>query len=236
MSDRFTTWNLPPPPGFRGFDDQREVTIYRRRLPHWRQDGATYFVTYRLGDSLPAARLRELDALWADWARLHPPPRSRAAWERITRARAARIERWLDELHGSCLLAQQQCAEEVVQAMRYFDGRRYELASYVVMPNHVHALVTPTQPKRHPLERIVGGWKQRSSSQIGIAAQTDNDERGGLWQRETHDGIVRDEEHLYRVLRYIGNNPSKAGLAREACLAWVRPDWQRAGWTFDMVV
>lgn len=48
--------------------------------------------------------------------------------------------------------------------MRHFDGHRYQLASLVVMPNHVHALVTPTQPERYPLERIVGGWKQWSSS------------------------------------------------------------------------
>ncbi|HEX7380001.1 MAG TPA: hypothetical protein VF278_22960 [Pirellulales bacterium] len=57
---------------------------------------------------------------------------------------------------------------------------------------------------------------------------------GELWQKETHDRIVRNLEHLYRALRYIGDNPPRAGLTRVACRCWVRPDWEAAGWTLDM--
>ena len=41
--------------------------MYQRHLPHWRQDGATYFVTFRLADSLPQSKLDELKALKAEW-------------------------------------------------------------------------------------------------------------------------------------------------------------------------
>ena len=52
---------LPPaPPGFRGLDPNKSLRIYTRHLPHWRQDGATYFVTFRLADSLPEAKLIEI--------------------------------------------------------------------------------------------------------------------------------------------------------------------------------
>ena len=226
---RSSVWNLSAPPGFRGLDDQREVAIYMRRLPHWRQDGATYFVTFRLADSLPKTRLRELDAMHAELEQRYPPPRSRDVWERIARAGHERIERWLDESHGACVLAEPRFAAHVVQAMHHFDNERYELSSYVVMPNHVHALVRPMLPQRFPLEAIVGSWKQFSSSQIGRAIGN----RGNLWQEETHDRIVRDEEHLYRVLQYIGRNPSKAGLPPNACPMWVRPDWEKLGWRFE---
>ena len=53
------------PPGFRGLDPNKRVRIYTRHLPHWRQDGATYFVTFRLADSLPEAMLIEIRNLRA---------------------------------------------------------------------------------------------------------------------------------------------------------------------------
>jgi len=224
-----SVWNLAAPPGFRGFDEQREVAIYSRRLPHWRQDGATYFVTFRLADSLPEARLRELDALQAALERRYPPPRSRATWDQIVRARAERIERWLDESHGSCLLADSQLAVQLTDALHHFDDERYVFGCYVVMPNHVHALVRPLEPRHFPLEKIVGGWKQYSALRIGAATGR----RGNLWQPESHDRIIRDEEQLYRALQYIGRNPAKAGLPSDRCLRWVRQEWAALGWRFE---
>ena len=68
---------LPPaPPGFRGWDPDKRVRIYTRHLPHWRQDGATYFVTFRLADSLPEAKLTEIKNLRAWWEHNYPEPRS----------------------------------------------------------------------------------------------------------------------------------------------------------------
>jgi hypothetical protein len=72
------TWNLPPAPlGFQGLRDDLPLEVYEQHLPHWRQDGATYFVTFRLNDSLPQPRLRELDFFRAKWQQRHPPPHSR---------------------------------------------------------------------------------------------------------------------------------------------------------------
>jgi hypothetical protein len=76
-------WNLPPPPGFQGLHPDKPLTGYYRFLPHWRQDGATYFVTFRQNDSLPKAKLDELKLLKEEWERRHPPPRSREAWEQF---------------------------------------------------------------------------------------------------------------------------------------------------------
>lgn len=59
-------WNLDPPPGFQGLREDLPLQVYTRHMPHWRQAGATYFVTFRLGDSLPEARLLELERLKSD--------------------------------------------------------------------------------------------------------------------------------------------------------------------------
>ena len=69
-------WNLPPPPGFQGLHPDKPITVYQRHLPHWRQDGATYFVTFRLADSLPQSKLDELAALKEAWGRRHAPRRT----------------------------------------------------------------------------------------------------------------------------------------------------------------
>jgi hypothetical protein len=82
------TWNLDPPPGFQGLHPDKPVTMYRRHLPHLRQAGATYFVTFRLGDSLPREMLDELSSLRADWERRHPPPRSDQQLDELCRMRA----------------------------------------------------------------------------------------------------------------------------------------------------
>src|SRR5262249_30711659 len=90
-------WNLPPPPHFQGLDPAKQVTMYHRHLPHWRQDGASYFVTFRLADSLPQQKLQELAFKKAEWERAHPPPRTKQDWEKLAREVMEYIEYWLDQ-------------------------------------------------------------------------------------------------------------------------------------------
>lgn len=97
------------------------------------------------------------------------------------------------------------------------------------MPNHLHAVVRPTEGKKNSLERILGSWKQFSSARIN----EERGERGALWQEESFDRIIRDEEHLYRAIQYIGRNPEKAGLPPGACPLWIRPAWEQMGWRFE---
>ena len=68
-------FNLPPPPGFRGLQPDIPVKMYQRHLPHWRQKGATYFVTFRLADALPQSKLDLLKRWRETWEREHPSPR-----------------------------------------------------------------------------------------------------------------------------------------------------------------
>jgi putative transposase len=222
-------WNLQPPPGFQGLREDKPLEVYVRHLPHWRQEGATYFVTYRLGDSLPKVKLDELAALRRDWEQQNSPPWGRDVLECLARQLAGYTEEWLDEGMGSCVLKEPSCAGLVTEAMHHFDGERYEAGAYVVMPNHVHAILRPLACTVHPLETILGSWKQFSSRRINGQSGA----KGDLWQQESYDRIVRDEEHLYRCLQYIGRNPAKAGLARNECPIWIRPEWAALGWKLD---
>ena len=223
-------WNLPAPPGFQGLREDLPLTMYFRHLPHWRQEGATYFVTFRLADSLPKVKLDELAGIRREWERLHPPPHERQSLEALARQQTERIERWLDEGMGSCLLKEQSASTLLTEAMHHFDGKRYTLGAYVVMPNHCHVILRPLALGEHELEAIVGSWKQYSAKRINEQRAT----KGEVWQDESYDRIVRDEEHLYRCLQYIGRNHAKAGLTRDDCPLWIRPEWLALGWRFEV--
>jgi putative transposase len=204
-----------PPPGFFAMSQDEPVRFYRRHLPHWRQDGASYFVTFRLGDSLPQHRLQELAEYREAWLRKYEDA-TEDDWEAYQLEIARRVEKWLDQGYGACVLRDAAVARVVEQAMRHFDGDRYSLFSLVVMPNHVHALVKPHSG--HELEEVLQSWKSYTSLKINRMLKSS----GSLWQAEGFDRIVRDSGHLRRVVRYIERNPEKIG---EECPRWTTPAW-----------
>ncbi|MEX0716054.1 MAG: transposase [Planctomycetaceae bacterium] len=219
-------FNLPPPPGFQGLRDDLPRTVYRRTLPHWRQDGATYFVTFRLHDSLPQSKLRELREFKREWHRRRSASHSDDALARET---MRRVERWLDKGMGSCMLRSADVSARVAEVLVEHDGADCELGCFVVMPNHVHAVLRPLTPAELPLEAVLKRIKGASACEVNALLSRS----GTFWQHETFDRIVRDAEHLWRVIQYIGRNPELAGLRSGEYRLWIRPSWQECGWQFE---
>jgi type I restriction enzyme R subunit/putative DNA methylase len=174
----------------------------RGYLPHRDRAGLLQSITFRLADSLPQEKLRELDAELACLSA-----------ERRDAERRRRIEEWLDSGMGCCALGHPLVAGTVQDSLLHFNGERYQLLAWCIMPNHVHVLVEP----RHPVARIVQGWKSVTSRQV--LARNEELQLGipdprHLWMREYWDRYIRDDNHLRRVTGYIYNNPVKAGLCR----------------------
>jgi REP element-mobilizing transposase RayT len=188
------------------FNPYADIRFTANRLPHWQQDGAVYFVTFRLADAVPHRLRTQWESEREAWLRVHPKPWS-VETEREYHVRfSGAIERWLDVGHGSCILRGHDCAEIVTEALRYFDGERLTLISSVVMPNHVHALFV--QNAGWPLEKLVRSWKSFTSRKINSLLSRD----GSPWQRDYFDRLVRDEKHFASCVRYIRRNPSKGRL------------------------
>jgi carbamoylphosphate synthase large subunit/REP element-mobilizing transposase RayT len=193
-------------PVFQPFREHAEVQIQRRNLPHWEQPGATYFITFRLADSVPSPLLAQWTQEFESWSQHHPKPwDSKTAYEYLTRFVEPR-EHWLDQGHGSCALRDPRTAEIVASALRHFDGERYHLDAFVVMPNHVHVLVMPTAG--HSLSDILHSWKSFTANQVNkLVGST-----GKFWMEESVDRIVRDWDSLVEYRDYIAANPEKAKL------------------------
>ena len=214
------------PAGFRGLHPDLPVRVYHRHLPHWRQDGATYFVTFRLHDSIPQHQLQALKRWRTLWEENHPEPRSEETWSRFASEITARTDRYLDQGYGECVFQERELADVMAESMLKFQNQRYLLSCFTVMPNHIHLAICP-QPgfKLEELMQAMKGYVARKVNRILGRC-------GRLWEQESYDRIIRDEEHLWRVVQYIGNNACAAGLARRTWKRWIHEQWQQSGWKF----
>ncbi|EMI21614.1 hypothetical protein RMSM_01458, partial [Rhodopirellula maiorica SM1] len=138
MNDNF---NLPAPPNFRGLHPDLPIRIYQRHLPHWRQVGASYFVTFRLADSIPQQQLQALKRWREIWERNNPEPRSESQWKELAREITSKTERWLDDGYGACELEQPQIATLMRDSLLKFQDDRYFVSCFEIMPNHVHVVM-----------------------------------------------------------------------------------------------
>jgi carbamoylphosphate synthase large subunit/REP element-mobilizing transposase RayT len=191
---------------FRGFDPYGEVIQRQRNLPHREQPQATYLVTFRLADSVPQKLLQHWREEQDTWLKFHPKPWDWKTEREYHRRFVEQREDWLDRGHGSCLLRDSGTAQIVADALRFFDGKRYYLDAFVIMPNHVHALVQPTGD--NSLSEILHSWKSFTENEINRLMRR----REELWMHESYDHIVRDWEELLSWRRYIAGNPEKARL------------------------
>jgi REP element-mobilizing transposase RayT len=179
------------------------------KLPHWRQENATYAVTFRLADSLPASVLegwrRERREI-VERAILMERSLTKYEEERLAELYSDKVQQWLDRGHGSCALRDPRVAGLVAGAITHFEGQRYDLHAWCVMPNHVHVVVQPRPDQ--PLSRILMSWK-------GFTGKEARKLLGGnaaFWESESYDHIVRDATDLARQIKYVLGNPVKAGL------------------------
>ena len=203
-----------------GADNRLRSGVHTRGyLPHVKREGASYFVTFRLADSLPRQMLLEFESEKAQrlqrvYAQQEAATKARQSAARITqsieqieRDFRRRLERFLDTGYGTCWLAHAEIAEIVARAMRFFEGKRYRLDAWTVMPNHVHAVLWPTT--NESLGAIVQSWKRYAAREANkILSRTGQ----AFWQPESFDHWVRDDEEHARCCRYVIFNPVKAGL------------------------
>jgi putative DNA methylase len=193
-------WTEPPSPEearqrFKGW-------YAPKHLPHFDAPGTRQFITYRLADALPATRRREWEAFLA---------------LEDDEEKQRKIEAYLDTGYGECHLRDPRIADLVQENLWYHDGAKYRLLAWVIMPNHVHALVEIWNVS---LGEVLKSWKSYTSK----AANNILRRTGTFWEEDYFDRYLRDEEHYRRVVRYIESNPARAGLAK-APEQW---DWSSA--------
>ncbi len=170
----------------------------RGYLPHFDPGDILQFITLRLADSVPIKVIEK----WKTQLFNEPEEESRRILEE-------RIERYLDCGYGACWLGRSGVATIVENSLKHFDGRRYQLYSWVIMPNHTHFIIRPR--KGFGLSEILKSHKsytaRESNKLIG--------RRGQFWQEDYFDRTIRDLGHMIDTTSYIDFNPVKAGLCKK---------------------
>ena len=177
---------------------------FRGYLPHVEGARRVYFVTFRLADSLPREVLDELREE-RRLRRIETPAAGDIA-KRLSDSTAKKVERMLDRGSGACHLRQPEIGKMVASAICRFDGERYQLHAWCVMPNHVHAVVEPMGAWK--LARILHAWKSFTAHKANAILRNG----GEFWQREYYDRMLRNGREFLRAVEYVAKNPEKAGL------------------------
>ena len=179
-------------------------------LPHLKREGASYFVTYRLAGTLPKDVLFKFKAEHEVIIATAQAARRPLTWheqEELFRWYSTRVDKYLDAGHGDCRLARPEIADLTADAIRFQAGKRFDLHAWVVMPNHVHAVLRPRPD--WTLSGLLKSWKGFSAREANRILK-----RTGtiFWQAESFDHVIRDDDDLHRCCHYTTMNPVNARL------------------------
>jgi len=170
----------------------------RGYLPHFDGTALPQFISFHLADSLPVKVIKQ----WQDELKCLEYEQERILLQR-------RIERYLDCGHGELLLQDERVAGMVQDSLLKFDGSRYRLFAWVVMPNHLHSLVT--RYENYQLKDILHSIKSYTAHEANKLLNRS----GQFWIEDYFDRYIRDERHFRQTIAYIEMNPVKAGLCQK---------------------
>jgi valyl-tRNA synthetase len=202
-----------PPMSPAGVSPAEGALIDKRQgahLPHWTREGATYAVAFRLADSLPhhvAEAWRKEREEIVNRAKSQGRDLTWIERKELQHLYSSRVEALLDAGQGECLLKNETTASLVRGALTHFDGQRYELLAWAIMPNHVHVVLRPLAG--NDLADILHSWKSFTAKEANKLLGRE----GQFWQEEYYDHLIRDEEDFHNAVNYTLTNPRKAGLA-----------------------
>lgn len=219
--------------------------FYRRKLPHLHSPGATLFVTFRLAGSIPKSVIEQWkqEKLWLEKENerlVKSGSVSQTQKESLLQFQRRWFARFEDVLHKEesnvVWLKNEAVAAMIAENLKCRAGKYYKLICFCIMSNHVHVVFTPllneksltevkySNPRRFESKDATLGEIMKSLK--GCTAREANkllNRAGQFWEIESYDHEVRNGEELKRIVKYVLNNPVKAGLVK---------DWRDWCWNF----
>ncbi|MBI4760039.1 MAG: transposase [Chloroflexi bacterium] len=212
-------------------DDKRKTELipsyYTRKLPHWHPEGAMFFITFRLANSLPAHILQALEAEHEREKQIVRAKYSGAQQYRelykLDKKYFGRFDSWLDRCveESPRWLANERVAQIVAEEIHRLDGERYMLIAYCLMSNHVHLVIDTAERSFQPTHAgVTANYPLADTLKLlkGRTARFCNQALGrsdSFWQAESYDHVIRNQKEYENIVWYTLNNPVKAGLVEK---------------------
>ncbi len=203
-------------------------TFYKAKFPHIHPVGNTFFVTFRLFESIPKSVLKSLEKDYQTKLRklnlIEDPKLKR---EEILNLRKHYLSKYDDLLHniktGPHYFKSQRIRDIISEQLHRFDGQLYDLICYSIMSNHVHILIDTKiefdagliDQKLYDNNTHVSDIMKRIKGASARYANQHLGKTGSFWCKESYDMYIRNEKMLLNVIGYILENPVKAGLVTE---------------------
>jgi REP element-mobilizing transposase RayT len=199
--------------------------FYRRRLPHIQPEGATFFITFRLANSLPIKVLEKLREEQPEVKKRLDGIVDKKEREKQSVLENRRFFRDWDNVldtmaFGEKYLSNSQVADMVAESIRFRNGKVYDMHAFCVMPNHVHLVYTPLEEqegKYVSLSKIMHSLKRYTAHEANLILGREGD----FWQHGNYNHYICDMPELDRIIKYVLYNPCKAGLVDE----WIKWKW-----------
>ena len=202
---------------------------YKNRLPHIAPIGTSFFVTFRLADSLPQSIIwalkKEMNEAITDLKK-HKPKGYQAKILEQKKIFFGKYDHQLDHApYGKCYLKQDKIAQIIKNKLHELDGDKYNLLAYTIMPNHVHILIdtscqiidqkgfllddaTEDFTQLHEIMRLIKGSTAYYANKL--LGRT-----GAFWMKDSYDHYIRNDNDFNNTLKYILLNPVNAGLVEK---------------------
>jgi menaquinone-specific isochorismate synthase len=180
-------------------------------LPHIEIESATYFVTFRLADSIPRIKIDQILSerkILSEQLNKHKGQLKKSLLKRYKEVFSKKYDRYLDTGAGKCYFQSSTIAGLMKEALEFHNYNKYDLIAWCIIPNHVHALIE-LKPEQS-LSKIIHSWKSYTSKEANKLLNR----KGQFWAPEYYDHIVRHQKELNKVIEYILNNPIKADLIK----------------------
>ena len=196
---------------------------YRRNLPHYQPVDATFFVTFRLADSLPADTVARLKEERVQEEKLLLKIKDEKVREKKIADQRKRYFSKFDKMLDNAVidrswLNDERVARMVAEALCFRDKKVYDLLAYCIMPNHVHMVFTGERSGTS-LYKILQSLKAHTAREANKILR----QKGAFWQHESYDHVVRDGKELERIIAYVLHNPVKAGMVS---------NWEEWKWSY----
>ena len=190
--------------------------FYARKLPHIQPLEETFFITYRLVDSIPMCRIKEWNEITNQRKKI---AKTQTGKYNEQKRHFGLIDNYLDKsANEPYWLKQDAIATIVADSLQFYAEKFYKLWSYCIMPNHVHLVIT-TLKDAPPLYTILQKHKRHTAKGCNKVLNR----TGKFWTHESYDHIVRSNDEFNRIVFYTIYNPVKAGFVKK---------WQKWKWTY----
>ena len=181
---------------------------WRSQLPHWEVRGAWHSITIRCEGSLPRAAQERIREIRATLDTIEP---NSPDFAQLQRQYFLTAEKHLDTGCGFAPFTSSSLCEVAIQAFRKSTAEGWEFGGSVIMPNHIHLLMQKVADSGLSLKKALERLKGRSARQVNQAMKR----QGRFWQEDWFDRWMRNEAERQKTIRYIRNNPVKAGLGQD---------------------